>query len=164
MLNYSLIGQNLAYLRKNRKLTQVELADMLNVSHQAVSKWERGISLPDIEMLATLSKIYSTSIDELLNHEITTTDSAPIISEQTDAANFWGQVLNIFQKQLAKPSYDTWFKHTTAAFDGRSFTVYSPSEFAKEWLAVRYSSMILTTIEQILGTKGTVMELQFLEK
>jgi transcriptional regulator with XRE-family HTH domain len=161
MLNYSLIGQNLAYLRKNRKWTQVELANMVNVSHQAISKWERGFSLPDIEMLITLSKTYSTSIDELLKLDITTThtnsqsklqeNSAPIISEQMEAVNIWAQALKMIQCNLSKPSYDTWFKQTTAAFDGQSFTIYCQSEFAKEWLVVRYSSMILTTMEYILG-------------
>jgi transcriptional regulator with XRE-family HTH domain len=163
MLNYSLIGQNLAYLRKNRKWTQVELANMLNVSHQAISKWERGFSLPDIEMLITLSKTYSTSIDELLNHDITTTqsnyqsklqgNSSSIISEKMEAVNIWVQALNIFQSKLSRPSYDTWFKQTTAAFDGQSFTIYCQSEFAKEWLVARYSSMILSTMEHILGNQ-----------
>jgi transcriptional regulator with XRE-family HTH domain len=170
MLNYSLIGQNLTFLRKNTKRTQLDLAEMLNVSHQAVSKWERGISLPDIEILVALGKIYSTSIDEILNHDITTThtysqsmlleNSAPIISEQTEAVNIWVQALNIIQSKLSKPSYDTWFKYTSAAFDGQSFTIYCQSNFAKEWLLVRYSSMILTTIEQILCNKEIKIYIQ----
>ena len=53
-------------MRKERDLTQVELADKVNVSHQAVSKWERGESIPDIGTLVELSRIFDTSVDRIL--------------------------------------------------------------------------------------------------
>jgi Predicted transcriptional regulators len=49
MLDYSAIGRNLAELRNKSGKTQMELAKLLNVSHQAVSKWERGQALPGID-------------------------------------------------------------------------------------------------------------------
>jgi transcriptional regulator with XRE-family HTH domain len=67
MLNASLIGSYISSLRKKRDLTQVELAEKLNVSHQAVSKWERGESLPDVGTLVTLGKLFGTSVDNLLS-------------------------------------------------------------------------------------------------
>lgn len=48
MIDTRVIGVYISYLRKDRDLTQLELAERLNVSHQAVSKWERGESVPDI--------------------------------------------------------------------------------------------------------------------
>lgn len=151
MLNYTQIGQNLANLRKNSMRTQLELSEILNVSHQAVSKWERGVSLPDIEMLVTLSKVYTTSIEELLNLDIPIAHSEPINSIEIDSAGIWVQALKIIQSQLSKPSFDTWFKPTTSTFDGHFFTIFCQSTFAKEWLDTRYSKLISTTIEQILG-------------
>jgi transcriptional regulator with XRE-family HTH domain len=61
MLNNQLIGSYISKLRKDKDLTQVELAEKLNSSHQAVSKWERGDSLPDLGTLTALADFYRTS-------------------------------------------------------------------------------------------------------
>lgn len=63
------IGRKIAALRKAKDMTQVELADKMLVSYQAVSNWERGNSLPDISKLADLSQILGVSIEELLDSE-----------------------------------------------------------------------------------------------
>lgn len=60
------IGHQIATLRKNKGLTQHELADRLNVSYQTISKWERGESLPDAFMLIDLSNIFQTTVDYIL--------------------------------------------------------------------------------------------------
>ena len=54
-------------LRKENNITQEGLADKLNVSRQAVSKWESGTGYPDTEKLIMLSKILNVSLDELVN-------------------------------------------------------------------------------------------------
>lgn len=59
------IGERLAELRRKRNLNQEELAEKLGVSRQAVSKWERGESTPDISNLIALSELYEVSIDFL---------------------------------------------------------------------------------------------------
>ena len=63
------VGQFILELRKSSQLTQKELAAKLNVSDKAVSKWERGLSYPDIELLSPLSDILGVSTTELLNGE-----------------------------------------------------------------------------------------------
>ena len=63
------IGRKVAALRKAKDMTQVELADKMLVSYQAVSNWERGNSLPDISKLGDLSHILGVSIEELLDSE-----------------------------------------------------------------------------------------------
>jgi transcriptional regulator with XRE-family HTH domain len=62
------VGRKIASLRKDKNMTQVELADLLGISYQAVSNWERGDSMPDIAKLVDLSKIFEISIDELLGN------------------------------------------------------------------------------------------------
>lgn len=61
------IGKYIKTLRKNKNMTQKELADELSVSFQAVSKWEIGETLPDTSLLLKLCDILDTSVDKLLN-------------------------------------------------------------------------------------------------
>ena len=60
------IGRTIARLRREHNMTQMQLADEMNVSFQAVSNWERGQSMPDISKLPELAELFSVSIDELL--------------------------------------------------------------------------------------------------
>jgi len=60
-------GLKISQLRKEKNITQMELADLMGVSYQAVSNWERGNSMPDISKLPELSEILGVSIDDLLN-------------------------------------------------------------------------------------------------
>lgn len=60
------IGKRISEYRKKKNLKQDELAEMLGVSPQAVSKWENDLSCPDISLLPELSKILGVSIDELV--------------------------------------------------------------------------------------------------
>ncbi len=69
MFNTTVIGKKIAQLRKEKNLTQMELADIMCVSYQAVSNWERGNSMPDISKLTELTVTLGVSIDELLGNE-----------------------------------------------------------------------------------------------
>lgn len=60
------LGQKIAELRKANNLTQLELAEKLNITDKAVSKWERDISCPDINTFPKLAEILGVSVDELL--------------------------------------------------------------------------------------------------
>lgn len=60
------VGEQIAALRKGKRLTQSELGERLGVSFQAVSKWERGETLPDITILPDLAKILETTVDFIL--------------------------------------------------------------------------------------------------
>ena len=58
-------GERLMSLRRARGLSQEALGDMLDVTRQTVSKWERGDSTPELEKLVELSRIFGVSLDEL---------------------------------------------------------------------------------------------------
>ena len=62
-------NEKLQELRKQKGLTQVELAELLYVSRTAISKWESGRGFPNIESLKEISKFFSVSLDELLSGE-----------------------------------------------------------------------------------------------
>ena len=69
MFSMERIGANLMKYRKAAGITQMELADKMGISFQAVSNWERGVSCPDIARLAELSELYGVSIDEILGNK-----------------------------------------------------------------------------------------------
>ena len=66
-LNLTAIGFQIQSLRKSKGYTQNQLGDMVGVSFQAVSKWERGETLPDIATFAILAEVLETTIDHLLH-------------------------------------------------------------------------------------------------
>lgn len=63
-----MINMNLAALRKQYGLTQEEVAEKINVSRQAIAKWEKGESIPDINNCAALARLFQVSLDDLVNH------------------------------------------------------------------------------------------------
>ena len=67
-----MISDNIKNLRKEKGLTQKELADLLHVTSQAVSRWEKGDVEPSVETLNNMAKIFNVSIDELCNQKLTT--------------------------------------------------------------------------------------------
>ncbi len=66
-MNNVKVGAYLSALRKYYKITQDELAERLSVTRQAISKWENGATIPDIELLMKLSELYGVSINDILN-------------------------------------------------------------------------------------------------
>ncbi len=87
-------GQNLQRLRRQAGLSQQQLADRLNVSRQAVSKWELGAAKPDIDNLVQIGALFSVSIDELLTGGAA--DDRTAQSElRRDDRMFWIRALSI---------------------------------------------------------------------
>ena len=60
------IGEKIKELRKAQNITQEKLAEYLNISYQAISKWENGLALPDITLIPSLSNFFGVSADYLL--------------------------------------------------------------------------------------------------
>ncbi len=65
-----MLKENLIALRKSRGLSQNDIALKLYVSRQAVSKWERGESTPDVDTIIAISQLYDVSVDELLKEDL----------------------------------------------------------------------------------------------
>lgn len=68
-MNLEKMGKFIAELRRSKKMTQKDLAEKLNITDKAVSKWERGLSGPDISLLTPLADILEITVSELLNGE-----------------------------------------------------------------------------------------------
>jgi transcriptional regulator with XRE-family HTH domain len=148
MIDTNKVGETILSCRKKLDLTQIELGELLKVSHQAVSKWERGESLPDIEIMIQLSKLFNITVDQLL------TNKEPIYRKNIDMSHcdnddIWKSTLEIIKDKISKPSFDTWFAHTKGVLEDKSLIITGINQFATEWLYRRYSSLIRKAVDQV---------------
>lgn len=82
-----MFSENLKTIRKAKGLSQEELAIRLNVVRQTISKWEKGLSVPDADMLITIAEILETSVSELLGAKIVDEADTNPIAEQLSRIN-----------------------------------------------------------------------------
>ena len=68
------VGSLILELRKEKNMTQKQLADLMNISDKTISKWERGLGCPDISLIPELAQIFGVNIDILLSGEINSND------------------------------------------------------------------------------------------
>ena len=77
-----MFSENLKTIRKAKGYTQEELAIKVNVVRQTVSKWEKGLSVPDADVLSHIAEVLEVSVSELLGAEIKQEDSKNKVAEQ----------------------------------------------------------------------------------
>ena len=84
-----MLNENIKAIRKSKGLSQQELAVKLNVVRQTVSKWEQGLSVPDSDILISLSEVLETPVSTLLGEIVTETevDTLKAISEKLEVIN-----------------------------------------------------------------------------
>ena len=87
-----IIGQNIARYRKERDLTQEDLAKELGISFQAISKWERGNSLPDVTLIPNISEILGISIDRLFGYKNQEKITSIYEQEYKTEHYYWGLI------------------------------------------------------------------------
>ena len=76
-----MFAENLKKIRKDKGYTQEELAKELNVVRQTVSKWEKGLSLPDADILSKIADILETDVNVLLGGQMTTTSQSEVAKQ-----------------------------------------------------------------------------------
>lgn len=82
-----MFNENLRTIRKAKGLSQEELAIRLSVVRQTVSKWEKGLSVPDADMLIRIAEVFETSVSELLGAKISSEADTNNIAEQLSRIN-----------------------------------------------------------------------------
>ena len=84
-----MLNENIKAFRKSKGLSQDELAVKLNVVRQTVSKWEQGLSVPDADMLISISEVFETPVSTLLGESVAgaKADSLCAISEKLEVIN-----------------------------------------------------------------------------
>ncbi|MBF7097566.1 helix-turn-helix domain-containing protein [Alkalibacter mobilis] len=73
-MDCSKVGYLISTLRKEKCMTQKEIADKMNISDKTISKWERGLGCPDVSLLAELSKILGVNIEKILSGDLEEND------------------------------------------------------------------------------------------
>ena len=137
----SVIAQNIFELRTANDLTQLELAEKLNYSDKAVSKWERADSIPDVSVLKNIADIFGVTVDYLLTAEHTGDEAEPEAqrvhrySQKVHAAIIWLSILLV------------WFV-ATAAFVALSLV----SKTNPNWLAFIIAVPVSAVVWLIMNT------------
>ncbi len=100
-----MLKENIKTIRKSRGLSQEELAIKLNVVRQTISKWEQGLSVPDSEMLVSISEVFQTPVSTLLGENISESkvDDLKIISEKLEIIN-----LQLLERKTARRKMIYW--------------------------------------------------------
>lgn len=100
-----MLNENIRALRKSKGLSQQKLAIKLNVVRQTISKWEQGLSVPDSEMLISLSEVLETPVSKLLGETVAETeaDNIKAISEKLEVIN-----LQLAQRKTTRRKVIRW--------------------------------------------------------
>lgn len=161
-----MLNENIKAIRKSKGLSQQELAINLNVVRQTISKWEQGLSVPDSDMLISISEVLETPVSTLLGETVieAEVDNLKAISEKLEVIN-----LQLAQRKTTRRKIIRWLLISLCAIIVMIFAAliiwsspylgwdYSAPETAVlgvafhsfEWLFVRVASIIL--IGSIIG-------------
>ena len=169
-----MLHENIKTIRKSKGLSQEELAIKLNVVRQTISKWEQGLSVPDSDMLISISEELETPVSTLLGETVieSKVDDLKAISEKLEIIN-----LQLAQRKIVRRKIFHWLFISLCAFMVTIYAVlivlkssylgwnYSDPETAVagvafhafEWLFVRFAPIILAgTIVGIILTRRKV--------
>ena len=155
-----MLNENMKAIRKSKGLSQEELAVKLNVVRQTISKWEQGLSVPDSEMLISISEALETPVSTLLGEAVIESKAADLkaISEKLEVIN-----LQLAQRKTARRKILHWLLISLCAaiiiifailtvfnsqYSGWDYTAPESSVggvafHAFEWLFVRLAPIIL---------------------
>ena len=100
-----MLNENIKAIRKSKGLSQQELAVKLNVVRQTISKWEQGLSVPDSDMLISISEVLETPVSTLLGETVTEAevDNLKAISEKLEVIN-----LQLAQRKTTRRKIIRW--------------------------------------------------------
>ena len=161
-----MLSENIKAIRKSKGLSQEELAVKLNVVRQTISKWEQGLSVPDSDMLISISEALETPVSTLLGETVieSKVDDLKVISEKLEIIN-----LQLAQRKTMRRNMIHWlfilvsgviviiFAVLTALnspylvldYSDLETAVFAAAFHAFEWLFVRFAPIIL--IGAIIG-------------
>ena len=169
-----MLSENLKAIRKAKGLSQEELAIKLNVVRQTISKWEKGLSVPDSDMLISISEVLETPVSTLLGESVieSKVDDLKAISEKLEIIN-----LQLAQRKAAKQKMVHWLLIVLCAviaiisaaliainspylgwnYNDPETAVFGAAFHVFEWLFVRLAPIILIgAIFGILLTRNKV--------
>ena len=145
-----MLNQKLVELRKSNNFTQNELAEKINVTRQAISRWETGKTIPDLETLKKLSILYDVSLDEMMNYNTTKSRTTTNISSENHI--YINAVILIFT--TIATTVLPFISIIIALFTLRYLFIHRKSSFCKLFI-------FITVILLIIGIHNTIVEYNF---
>lgn len=155
-----MLNENIKAIRKSKGLSQEELAIKLNVVRQTISKWEQGLSVPDSDMLISISEVLETPVSTLLGETVieSKVDDLKAISEKLEIIN-----LQLAQRKTTRRKILHWLLISLCTvivtisavlivldspylgwnYNDPETTVFGVAFHAFEWLFVRLAPIIL---------------------
>lgn len=155
-----MLSENIKAIRKSKGLSQEELAIKLNIVRQTISKWEKGLSVPDSDMLISISEVLETPVSTLLGENVieSKVDDLKAISEKLEIIN-----LQLAQRKATKQKIVHWLLISLCAviviisavliainspylgwnYSDPETAVFGAAFHVFEWLFVRLASIIL---------------------
>ncbi len=155
-----MLNENMKAIRKSKGLSQEELAIKLNVVRQTISKWEQGLSVPDSDMLISISKVLETPVSTLLGETVVApkADDFKAISEKLEVIN-----LQLAQRKAARRKILHWLLISLCAviviisavlialnspylgwdYNDPETAVVGVAFHSFEWLFVRFAPIVL---------------------
>ena len=135
-----MISENIKTIRKSRGLSQQELAVKLNVVRQTISKWEQGLSVPDSDMLISISEVLETPVSTLLGENVieSEADDLKAISAKLEVIN-----LQLAQRKTAWKKIWRWFHITLCVGIAAIFVILFALE--SPYLGWNYNCLLYTS-------------------
>lgn len=133
------LGRRISELRKEKGWTQEQLAEMLNVSPQAVSKWENGNSCPDITLLPVIAKLFSVTVDDLFG-----VVKAPVVTVQDESAR--------------RKADDMVLRVRVLSVQGDKVNINLPMKLVKAGLKIGDSAMSMPKVKAAMGDADIDLE------
>lgn len=141
-----MLKDNLVMLRKIHGYSQEEIAEKICISRQAYAKWEKGLTIPDVEKCGLLAEVYGTTIDSLV--KTTTADGIGMIPPAPRGKNIWGSVTINDRGQIVIPKgARDWFGLT----GGQRLIVVSDEAGIALILADRFEENMKKAMEMIFS-------------
>lgn len=150
-INKAQLGNFIASLRKEKGYTQKDLAQMLYISNKAVSKWETGVTIPDVSILVPLAEALDVTVTELLKGERLPKDE---ILDSSQTEELVKQVIGLSEQKQSRYRADRWKR-------GVQLLLSALTGIAEVWLMLLYGytwdelSIALLTIMLLMAIFGT---------
>ena len=156
------IGERIINLRKQKGLTQLQLAEILKISDKAVSKWESNKGDPSLEMLILLSETFNCTTDYLIKGIIHNNTKPKNISinpndEIPYCEDLFYRAIDIVKNNVSAISYEMWISHMRPLkINDTTLVVIVPSKIIKDHINKIFKEEIIESLQQIDHNVATI--------
>lgn len=153
------IANRISDLRKKMNLTQLQLAEKLNISDKAISKWESGNGCPSIEMLVLLSELFGCTIDYLVKGDDNGIKSnMHLLRQEQNAIELYNNILPILKNLVCDKDFIILFKKVKPIrITDSDFVLQVETNFIKDYIENHYIDIMENTVRIFDKTIGEII-------